>query len=121
MHGFFTDADLDGVVDGIRAARPDVLWIGVGRPRQERLAVELRDRLTGVTWIKTCGGLFDFLSGRASRAPDWMQRLGLEWLYRMGLEPRRLFWRYAVTNPHAIYRMLIATRRLPDAPLAERS
>ena len=117
--GFFTDADLDGVVDDILAVRPDVLWIGVGRPRQERLAIELRDRLTGVTWIKTCGGLFDFLSGRASRAPDWMQRFGLEWLYRMGREPRRLFWRYAVTNPHAIYRMLIATRRLPDAPLPE--
>ena len=119
--GFFTDADLDAVVTEILAVRPDVLWVGVGRPRQERLAIELRDRLTGVTWIKTCGGLFDFLSGRASRAPDWMQRFGLEWLYRMGREPRRLFWRYAVTNPHAIYRMLVATRSLPDAALPENS
>jgi N-acetylglucosaminyldiphosphoundecaprenol N-acetyl-beta-D-mannosaminyltransferase len=56
--------------------------------------------------VKTSGGLFDFLSGRNSRAPRWMQDAGLEWLYRTALEPRRLLLRYAVTNPHAAYLLL---------------
>ena len=56
--------------------------------------------------IKTSGGLFNFLSGKNSRAPAWMQRAGLEWLYRTMLEPKRLFWRYFVTNPVAIWQML---------------
>ena len=65
-----------------------------------------RERLTGIGVIKTSGGLFDFLSGERSRAPSWMQAAGFEWLYRMLLEPRRLFVRYAVTNPHAAYLLL---------------
>ena len=56
--------------------------------------------------IKTSGGLFDFLSERNSRAPLWMQSAGLEWLYRLALEPRRLFFRYLTTNPHALYLLL---------------
>jgi N-acetylglucosaminyldiphosphoundecaprenol N-acetyl-beta-D-mannosaminyltransferase len=68
--------------------------------------VRNRERLTGVGVIKTSGGLFDFLSGERSRAPAWMQAAGLEWLYRMLLEPRRLLVRYAVTNPHAAYLLL---------------
>ncbi|HUZ67971.1 MAG TPA: WecB/TagA/CpsF family glycosyltransferase, partial [Beijerinckiaceae bacterium] len=56
--------------------------------------------------IKTTGGLFDFVSQRVSRAPAWMQRAGLEWGWRLAQEPRRLFWRYAITNPLAIYAMI---------------
>ena len=51
-------------------------------------------------------GLFDFLSGRIRRAPAWMQAAGLEWLHRVALEPRRLFYRYLTTNPHALYVLL---------------
>ena len=59
--------------------------------------------------IKTSGGLFDFLSGKNSRAPDWMQRAGLEWAYRTYLEPRRLAGRYLMTNPHAVLLLLTRT------------
>lgn len=84
----------------------DVLWVGMGKPRQERWSVENRDRLTGVGWIKTCGGLYAFLAGDAPRAPLWMRQAGLEWLFRAAREPRRLGWRYLTTNPYSIYRMV---------------
>lgn len=107
-HGHFDPADEDRIVAAINEARPDILWISMGVPREQAFAVRHRARLTGVGLIKTSGGLFDFLSGTRSRAPRWMQVAGLEWLYRLALEPRRLFWRYALTNPHALF--LLATR-----------
>ena len=70
-----------------------------------------RDRLRGVGLIKTSGGLFDYLSGKNSRAPDWMQKAGLEWAYRTFLEPRRLAGRYFVTNPHALFLLLTRTKQ----------
>jgi N-acetylglucosaminyldiphosphoundecaprenol N-acetyl-beta-D-mannosaminyltransferase len=105
-HGYFRPEEEDAIVADINAGAPDILWIAMGAPLEQRFAVRNRDRLTGVGVIKTSGGLFDFLSGERSRAPAWMQRLGLEWLYRMLIEPRRLFLRYAVTNPHAAYLLL---------------
>ena len=107
-HGHFDHTHEDRIVAAINAARPDILWISMGVPREQAFAVRNRTRLTGVGLIKTSGGLFDFLSGTRSRAPRWMQASGLEWLYRLALEPRRLFWRYALTNPHALF--LLATR-----------
>src|SRR5438034_672648 len=59
--------------------------------------------LFNVGVIKTSGGLFNFLSGARARAPRWMQQAGLEWAWRIWLEPRRLFWRYLSTNPRALY------------------
>jgi len=109
--GYFSDDDFDSIIQEIKEARPDILWVGMGTPRQHEFAVRARDHLTGITWIKTCGGLFDFLSGRNSRAPNWMQASGLEWLYRMALEPRRLFWRYLTTNFHAAYLLLARSGR----------
>ena len=60
--------------------------------------------------IKTSGGLFDFLSGKNRRAPDWMQSAGLEWAYRIYQEPKRLVGRYVRTNPHALFLLLTKTR-----------
>lgn len=105
-HGYFSEEEEPAIVDAIRQARPDILWIGLGLPRQEYFALKHRESLMGVTWIKTCGGLFNFLSGTNSRAPRWMQNAGLEWLYRIFLEPRRLMWRYLVTGMHATWLML---------------
>ena len=68
-----------------------------------------RHRLHGVGLIKTAGGLFDVLSGEKTRAPSWMRRVGLEWAYRMYLEPRRLARRYLTTNPQALYLLLTRT------------
>jgi N-acetylglucosaminyldiphosphoundecaprenol N-acetyl-beta-D-mannosaminyltransferase len=106
------EGDEDRIIETINNARPDVLWLGLGAPREQEFAVRNRDRLVNVGVIKTSGGLFDFMSGRNSRAPDWMQRAGIEWIYRIYLEPRRLIGRYLMTNPHAVYLLLTRT----DAP-----
>lgn len=105
-HGHFRPDEEDSVVDAINAARPDILWVSMGTPREQAFVVRNRERFSGVGLVKTSGGLFDFLSGDRSRAPRWMQQAGLEWLYRLHLEPRRLFRRYAFTNPHALFLLL---------------
>lgn len=105
-NGYFAQADETEVTRAIVASGADVLWVGMGVPREHQFILRNRERLRGVTWIKSCGGLFKFLSQRSPRAPLWMQRSGLEWVFRLALDPRALFWRYAITSPHAIYLML---------------
>lgn len=97
------DYSIDELVENINSCRPDIVWIALGKPLQEEVSSVLQKRLLGVTWIKTCGGLFDFLAGINRRAPVWMQNSGLEWLHRLVLNPRKLLWRYIVTNLIAIY------------------
>jgi N-acetylglucosaminyldiphosphoundecaprenol N-acetyl-beta-D-mannosaminyltransferase len=110
------DGDEERVIADINAAKPDILWLGLGAPNEQMFTARNRDRLTGVGLIKTSGGLFDFVSGKNSRAPDLLQRLGLEWAYRIYLEPRRLACRYLMTNPHAIFLLLTRTERSVSAP-----
>ena len=81
------------------------------RPLQDTLAHKLKALVPSLTWVRTCGGLFDFLSGERSRAPAAMQNAGFEWAYRMALEPRRLAWRYATTNTHALYLIVMRSGR----------
>ncbi len=104
--GYFSLAEEESVVADINRCQPDILWVGLGVPAQQAFLVRNRHRLTGVGIAKTCGGLFDFLSGDAPRAPRWMQSAGLEWAYRALNEPRRLGPRYLLTNPHALFCML---------------
>lgn len=103
--GYFDRERIDEVARDIAATRPDVLWIGVGNPEQLLLAHVFKHLIPGLTWVRTCGGLFDFLSGTRTRAPAAMQKVGLEWAYRMALEPKRLGWRYATTNVTAALAM----------------
>jgi N-acetylglucosaminyldiphosphoundecaprenol N-acetyl-beta-D-mannosaminyltransferase len=103
------DGDEERIIDIVNTAAPDILWLGLGVPTEQSFAARNRARLTGVGLIKTSGGLFDFLSGNKARAPEWMQRVGLEWAYRLGLEPRRLGGRYLATNPHALFLLLTRT------------
>lgn len=103
--GYFDRENLGHVADEIAESRADVLWIGVGNPEQVLLAHRFKQLIPSLTWIRTCGGLFDFLSGSRSRAPAVVQAMGMEWAYRTALEPRRLAWRYATTNVHAAYAM----------------
>jgi len=110
--GYFSAAEESEVVAQVNAARPDILWVGMGASAEQRFCLRVRARLSNVGLIKTCGGLFDFVSGRNSRAPGWMQAMGLEWAYRMALEPRRLAYRYLTTNPHAAY-LLLTSRNPP--------
>ena len=124
-HGYFGREETAQVIADINAARPDILWIGMGVPNEQLFSHHHRAQLTNVGVIKTSGGLFDFIAERNSRAPQWMQAAGLEWLYRLALEPRRLFLRYIITNPHALYLLLTGGPRLsegtPAVPIGERT
>jgi N-acetylglucosaminyldiphosphoundecaprenol N-acetyl-beta-D-mannosaminyltransferase len=106
-NGFFANVEEEQeACDEIAALEPDILWVSMGVPREQSFVVRHRARLTSVGVIKTSGGLFDFVSGTKPRAPELMQKAGLEWLWRVGLEPRRLGWRYLKTNPSALYLLL---------------
>jgi exopolysaccharide biosynthesis WecB/TagA/CpsF family protein len=108
-HGFFEPEDEQAICDEINASGADVLWVGLGVPLEYEFCLRHRSHLKP-GWIVTCGGCFNFAIGAYKRAPGWMQRAGLEWLHRVWREPRRLFWRYAVTNPLAIFLLLTRTR-----------
>ncbi|HEY4987936.1 MAG TPA: WecB/TagA/CpsF family glycosyltransferase [Bradyrhizobium sp.] len=105
-HGYLTRKDLRAKVDEINRLAPDYLWLALGVPAEQVFVEEFMPRLSNIGVIKTSGGLFNFLSGSRSRAPLWMQQAGLEWVWRVFLEPRRLFWRYLTTNPRALYLLL---------------
>lgn len=82
----------------IRESRADVVWVGLGMPKQELWMNRVADQLPGVTLIGV-GAAFDFLAGTVRQAPEWMQRHGLEWAFRLAQEPRRLWRRYLFNNP----------------------
>lgn len=90
--------DMDGLVGRINDFGTNILFVGLGDPLQQQWVQKHRDELQ-VGAIVTCGGLFDWTSGNNPRPPDWMVRGGLEWLWRIFIEPRRLAWRYITTNP----------------------
>jgi N-acetylglucosaminyldiphosphoundecaprenol N-acetyl-beta-D-mannosaminyltransferase len=105
-------------IERVRAAAPDILLVAFGAPRQDYWIRGHRDIL-GVPVCIGVGGSFDLLSGRISRAPSWMQGSGLEWLYRLGREPKRLWKRYFVHDlPVFVRLMLSAGIRSMAAPLA---
>jgi N-acetylglucosaminyldiphosphoundecaprenol N-acetyl-beta-D-mannosaminyltransferase len=82
----------------ISVAKPDIMWVGLSTPKQEKFMVEFLPKLD-VTLMIGVGAAFDFHAGRVRQAPRWMQRSGLEWLFRMACEPRRLGKRYLKNNP----------------------
>src|SRR4051812_32639071 len=109
-HGFLRGDALQAKIDEINALAPDYLWLALGVPNEQAFVEEYTSRLCNVGVIKTAGGLFNFLSGSRVRAPKWMQTAGLEWAWRIWLEPRRLFWRYFTTNPRALYLLFNKSR-----------
>ena len=109
-HGYLRGDALRAKVDEINELAPDYLWVALGVPYEQAFVAEFTSRLPNVGVIKTAGGLFNFLSGSLPRAPRWMQDVGLEWAWRIWLEPRRLFWRYLTTNPRALYLLLNRSR-----------
>ncbi|GGJ99544.1 hypothetical protein GCM10010123_31810 [Pilimelia anulata] len=93
-YGFERDPDrLDAVVAAVAGAAPDLVCVGVGFPKQESVISVLRRRLPGA-WYLGCGAAVNFVAGDRVRAPEWMQRSGLEWAHRLASEPRRLATRY---------------------------
>lgn len=105
--GYFRPDDEEAICRQISESRADVVWVGLGKPLEQRFCVRNRSRIRA-GWIITCGGCFHYLTGDYKRAPLWMQKTGLEWLHRMVFGPKYLIARYLTTNPHALY--LIATR-----------
>jgi N-acetylglucosaminyldiphosphoundecaprenol N-acetyl-beta-D-mannosaminyltransferase len=95
--GYFTDAEAAGVCDEIRAARADMLFVAMPSPKKEYWLAEHGPDL-GVPFMMGVGGSFDVLAGVTRRAPRWAQRAGLEWLFRLVQEPRRLARRYLTSN-----------------------
>ena len=113
-HGYFGRDEEDEICDEINLTQPDVVWVGLSVPLEYEFAVRNKTRLRA-GWLVTCGGCYNFVTGAYKRAPGWMQACGLEWLFRLVKEPKRLFWRYAVTNPLAIFLLLTRTSSLQTA------
>jgi N-acetylglucosaminyldiphosphoundecaprenol N-acetyl-beta-D-mannosaminyltransferase len=109
-NGYFHPSQEPGIVARIAELKPDILWLSLGVPLEQQFCTRNLAALRGVGIVKTAGGLFDFLALAQPRAPRWMQTLGLEWLFRVYREPRRLFLRYLVTSPHALFLMLQGMR-----------
>ncbi len=91
----------DAIVEEINRTKADVIWVGVGAPKQEKWMAAMRERLDAPVLVGV-GAAFDFHAGLVPQAPDWMQAAGLEWLFRMAQEPRRLAPRYVRYNPRFI-------------------
>ncbi|MBD9589024.1 MULTISPECIES: WecB/TagA/CpsF family glycosyltransferase [Pseudomonas] len=102
-HGF---AGVDDYVNLARQSLPELVVLGMGMPKQEVVAARLA--ASGVPCLVVCGGaILDFLGGKVTRAPQWVRRLGCEWVFRLLSEPKRLFTRYIVGNPKFLLRTLI--------------
>lgn len=115
-NGYFSDREAASRADHIRLAGTDILFVAMGVPRQERFIESQWDRL-GVGVAIGVGGSFDVLSGIRTRAPHWIQVVGMEWLFRLIQEPRRLFVRYLTTNTQfllLVLRHLISQRMSRD-------
>lgn len=97
------------ILEQINQAKPDIIWVGLGTPKQDLWVANHRDQLTASVLIAV-GAAFDFHTGRLPQAPKWMQRSGLEWLFRLLQEPRRLWHRYLVYNP--LFILLILAQSL---------
>jgi N-acetylglucosaminyldiphosphoundecaprenol N-acetyl-beta-D-mannosaminyltransferase len=108
------------VIRQINAARPDIVWVGLSTPKQERWMAEHRDRVEAPVLIGV-GAAFDFHAGLKRQAPRWMQRSGLEWLFRLMAEPRRLWRRYLRNNPLFVWNVLLQGLGLRGYPLQERA
>lgn len=98
--------ELQAYVAAWKRTRPEVVVLGMGMPKQEAVAQAIRAHATGPCLVICGGAILDFLGGKVGRAPAWYRRLGLEWLYRLGAEPRRLFRRYLLGNPLFLWRTL---------------
>jgi N-acetylglucosaminyldiphosphoundecaprenol N-acetyl-beta-D-mannosaminyltransferase len=118
-NGYFDEAEDASVADAIRASGADVLFVAIGSPRKEYFLGRHGPSL-GVPYVMGVGGSIDVVAGVTRRAPAWIQRVGLEWAFRLAQEPRRLFRRYLVTN--ARFLALVARealrnrRRRPSGP-----
>ncbi len=116
-HGFFEleSPHNERVIEDINAHRPRIVLVGMGTPKQELWVDRYADRLDGaVVW--TVGALFDYVSGRTPRAPRWLADHGLEWIFRLAIEPQRMWRRYLLGNPVFLKRVLSEARQQERGP-----
>lgn len=101
----FSDEDNRAIIDAINDANPDLLWIGMTAPKQEKWTYSHWKELNIHCHVGTIGAVFDFFAGTVERAPIWWQEHGLEWLYRLLKEPKRMWRRYIIGNTLFLWNM----------------
>ncbi len=111
--GFFSEEKEAAILRHLEAARPDILLVAFGNPRQELWIAQRLDQRHCSAALGV-GALFDFLAGEVSRAPDWVRAARLEWVWRLALEPGRLWRRYVLGNP--VFLARVAMQKLRGAP-----
>jgi len=102
----FSDEDNAAIIQAINHANPDLLWIGMTAPKQEKWTYQHWKELDIHCHVGTIGAVFDFYAGTAKRAPKWWQEHSLEWLYRLAIEPKRMWRRYLIGNPLFLWNIL---------------
>lgn len=103
----FSAEDNEAMISAINHSNPDLLWIGMTAPKQEKWAYKHLDRLEVHCHIGTIGAVFDFFAGTVKRAPECWQKAGMEWLYRLLSEPRRMWRRYFIGNAKFLYYIMV--------------
>lgn len=106
----FSEEDNKAIIDAINAADPDLLWIGMTAPKQEKWTYSHWNELNIHCHVGTIGAVFDFFAGTVERAPVWWQRHGLEWLYRLLKEPKRMWRRYIIGNTLFLFNIIFRER-----------
>ena len=106
----FSEEDNKAIIDAINAADPDLLWIGMTAPKQEKWTFSHWEELNIHCHVGTIGAVFDFFAGTVERAPLWWQRHGLEWLYRLLKEPKRMWRRYIIGNALFLFNVVFRER-----------
>jgi N-acetylglucosaminyldiphosphoundecaprenol N-acetyl-beta-D-mannosaminyltransferase len=112
-----TSEEEQGLARLVSGLKPDIFWVGLSTPKQEQFMAQYWQRLEATLFFGV-GAAFDFLAGRIRQAPRWMQRSGLEWLFRLGCDPGRLWKRYLRNNPLFLLRALCQLTRIKKYPLA---
>lgn len=113
-HRELNESEVSEVIEQINASGAKIVWVGIGSPKQELWMQQLRDLLDPPVLVGV-GAAFDFLAGRVAQAPNWMQRSGLEWLFRIFQDPVRLGKRYALTLPR--FALLVTIQALRERRL----
>jgi N-acetylglucosaminyldiphosphoundecaprenol N-acetyl-beta-D-mannosaminyltransferase len=106
-NGYFTEEEDLLIAEEIKKSKADMLFLGISSPKKE-LFVEKCLKIMSVPFTFGVGGVFDIIAGKTKRAPVWMQRIGMEWIYRLMQEPKRMWKRYLITNSILIYYLLRA-------------
>lgn len=97
-NGYFSKSEEADLAKEIAASGADILFVAMGSPKKENFLYDNKEILSKVKFVMGVGGSFDVIAGKVKRAPVWIQKIGMEWFYRMAQEPRRLFKRYFTTN-----------------------